>query len=46
MRTEEPGDDRLEIIPAATDAAAMALDQLAERNPHGFFDVARAFDVT
>src|SRR6185437_7834633 len=37
--------DRLEIVPAAADAAAMAIDQFAERNPHRLFDVAGTFDM-
>ena len=40
------GNDRLEIVPAAANAAAMALDQFAERNPHRLFDVAGPLDVT
>src|SRR4029077_6765941 len=40
------GHHRLEIIPAAADAAAMPLDQLAEWNPHRLFDVAGPLDMT
>ena len=39
------GDDGLEIVPAAADAAAMLLDQLAERNAHRLFDVAGPLDM-
>ena len=39
------GDDRLEIVPAAAHAAAMALDQFAERNAHRLFDLAGPLDV-
>src|SRR6202158_1161680 len=39
------GDHRLEIIPAAADAAAMTLDQLPEWNPHCLFDVAGTLDM-
>src|SRR5579872_4147872 len=40
------GYHRFQIVPAAANAAAMLLDQFAERNAHGFFDVAGALDVT
>src|SRR5579871_4286656 len=39
------GNDGLQIVPAAADAAAMAIDQLAERNPHRLFDVAGPLDM-
>ena len=32
------GDDGEQIVPAAADAAAMRVDQLAERQAHGFFN--------
>src|SRR6202158_6618577 len=38
-------DHRLEIIPTAADAAAMALDQLPEWTPHRLFDVAGTLDM-
>src|SRR5438552_19046857 len=37
---------RLIIVPPAVNAAAIALDQLAERDSHRLFDVARTLDVT
>src|SRR5579863_2279603 len=40
------GDHRLQIVPAAANAAAMLLDQFAERNAHRFFDVAGPLDMT
>src|SRR5665213_2791613 len=39
------GNDSLEIAPAAADAAAMPLDQFAERDPHRLFDVAGTLDM-
>ena len=36
------GDDRQQIVPAAAHAAGVLLDQLAERDRHRLFDVARA----
>src|SRR5205085_10517695 len=36
---------RLQIVPAATDAAAMTLDQFTERQPHRLFDVAGPLDM-
>src|SRR5690606_33489304 len=37
--------DRKEIVPATPDTAAMALDEFAERQAHGFFEGARLVDV-
>src|SRR5438552_18901269 len=37
---------RLIIVPPAVNAAAIALDQLAERDSHRLFDVAGTLDVT
>ena len=34
------GNDRQEIVPAAAHAAAMLVDQLAERDPHRLLDIA------
>ena len=39
------GDDRQQIVPAAAHAAGMLLDQLAERDAHLLFDVARLVHV-
>src|SRR5581483_6273210 len=39
------GDDGLEIVPAAANAAAMPLDQLAERDTHRLLDIAGALDM-
>src|SRR5206468_6795084 len=36
---------RLEVIPTAANAAAVPLDQLAERQAHRLFDVAGPFDM-
>ena len=38
---EPPGNDGQQVVPAAAHAAGMFLDQLAERNAHRLFDVAR-----
>ena len=35
------GNDREQIVPAAAHAAGMVLDQLAQRNAHRLFDIAR-----
>ena len=39
------GDDRQEVVPSAADAAAMAVDQLAERDRHRLLEGAGALDV-
>ena len=39
------GNDRQQIVPAAADAAAVLLDQLAERDAHGVFHDAGRVDV-
>ena len=39
------GDHGLQVVPAAANAAAMPLDQFAERNPHRLFDVAGPLDM-
>ena len=37
--------DREQIVPAAAHAAGMAIDQFAQRNAHGLFDIARPLDM-
>ena len=39
------GNDRLEVVPAAADAAAMLVDELSERQPKRLFDIAGRVDV-
>src|SRR6266702_5835770 len=45
MHRRAAGDHGLEVVPAAADAAAMLLDQLTERDAHGFVDVAGPLDM-
>jgi hypothetical protein len=44
--TDDPaGNHGLQVVPAATDAAAMGVDQVTERDRHLFFNIARLVHV-